>query len=30
VDAQVNTIADEELRRRLGQFGRALKARKPL
>jgi hypothetical protein len=30
VDAQVDTIADEELRHRLGQFGRALKARKPL
>jgi hypothetical protein len=30
VDAQVDSIADEELRHRLGQFGRALKARKPL
>ena len=30
VDALVGSIGDEELRRRLGQFGRALKARKPL
>jgi hypothetical protein len=30
IDALVDGIGDEELRRRLGQFGRALKARKPL
>lgn len=30
VDALVGSIGDKELRRRLGQFGRALKARKPL
>ncbi|MFM9844065.1 MAG: DUF721 domain-containing protein [Dongiaceae bacterium] len=30
IDALVDGIGDEELRRRLSQFGRALKARKPL
>jgi len=30
IDALVDGIGDEELKRRLGQFGRALKARKPL
>jgi hypothetical protein len=30
VDALVGSIGDEDLRRRLGQFGRALKTRKPL
>lgn len=30
IDDAVSSVADEELRRRLGQFGRALKLRKPL
>jgi hypothetical protein len=30
IDALVKPVADEQLRHRLGNFGRAIKARKPL